>query len=433
MPYKYELYIYIKMVAYHLNKFCDTLDISLLNNLDKIEKELLINASFSCLFEKAGNQDIATKILLHFKLIKIVKGSYVYIGDKNIKNNYQKLKRTGITTIPILDNEKLVKIQKEIEDILLSFPEYNRDINNPHLDIARHKLVYVLGGFAAFANPGSFHNPLVRKLRILCKKNVLSLFQTIASNTYKKEVKDNFNLEMLIDRFMYRLAGQSPSAEAWHRDVVPPELISDNDEIYGGWLNLDSKEQYFSCIPGSHLGIKLKTLKPGFATIPKEDIKDFNVYKDTFVVPPGHMVIFPQYILHEVVSRKVKYDMKRLFIGWRTTKDTTFLHKDMLERLKSQNIIPLPSGQLPPMYASNHGSFFLNKKFKPNPKDDYEVTTIEWSHNTMKDITLVTKKNKDGNEYKIVNRYLKSLEEYRLPMYEKYSDEEIIYYKPLKI
>lgn len=51
----------------------------------------------------------------------------------------------------------------------------------------------------------------------------------------------------------------------------------------------------------------------------------------------------------------------------------------------------------------------------------------------MKDITLVTKKNKDGNEYKIVNRYLKSLEEYRLPMYEKYSDEEINYYKPLKI
>ncbi len=137
------------MVAYHLNKFCDKLDLSLINNLDKTEKELLINASFSCLFEKAGDQDIASKILLHFKLIKIVKNSYVYIGNKNIKNNYQKLKRTGITTIPILDNEKLVEIQKEIEDTLLSFPEYNRDINNPHLDIATHKLVYVLRWFCS--------------------------------------------------------------------------------------------------------------------------------------------------------------------------------------------------------------------------------------------------------------------------------------------
>lgn len=416
-----------------LNSFCETFNTDKLKNIKGIEKELLIDTAFSCLFQKNGNQTIAKKILVYFKLIKIVKGSCIYIGDKNINNNYQKLKRTGVVSIPVLDKKQLDNIHKELDETLLSFPEYNRDSTDKSLDKAKHKLVYVLGGFAAFANPGSFHNPLVRKLRIMCKEKILPLFKIICKNTYDKETKNNFHLEVLIDRLMYRLAQQSPSAESWHRDVIPPELITDNDELYGGWLNLDIKEQYFSCIPGSHLGVKLKTLKPGFATIPKDDIQKFNMYKDKFTVPPGHLIIFPQYILHEVVSKKVNYIMKRLFIGWRTTNEKTFLHKDMLERLQTQDIIPLPSGQLPPMYASNHGSFFLNKQFKPDPSYDYKVNTIEWSQNTMKPVTLLTKVNKDKKEYKIVNRFLKSLEEYNLKKYKEYTEEEINFYKPTKV
>ena len=111
-----------------LYSFCETFDMEKLKNIKDIERELLIDASFSCLFQKNGNQNIAKEILVYFKLIKVVKGSYIYIGDKNINNNYQKLKRTGVVSIPILDKKQLINMHKELEETLLSFPEYNRDL-----------------------------------------------------------------------------------------------------------------------------------------------------------------------------------------------------------------------------------------------------------------------------------------------------------------
>jgi len=103
------------------------------------------------------------------------------------------------------------------------------------------------------------------------------------------------------------------------------------------------------------------------------------VYKKLYEVPPGHVIIFPQY---EVVSKKVDRDMMRMSIGWRTTVSTTFLHADMRERLKDQAIIPLPSGQLPPLYSANHASFLKHKPFKPIPKNTAKVTVDTWFHDS---------------------------------------------------
>ena len=76
--------------------------------------------------------------------------------------------------------------------------------------------------------------------------------------------------------------------------------------------------------------------------------------------------------------------MMRLFIGWRTTISNNFLHKDLEYRLKTQAILPLGSGQLPPMFSLNHRSAFLHKDFKPVNDINQKVSLISWSNNTFK-------------------------------------------------
>jgi hypothetical protein len=312
---------------------------------------------------------------------------------------------------------------------LREFPEYKRNAENPDLDGSGNTLVYVLGGFAALGNPSSFHNDLVRDLRQKCRKAVIPLFKELIDSYVDKKLRSETKLEMLFDRMMYRQKSQQPSAESWHRDVIPPKLIQDNDELFGGWLNLDEDDQYFSCIPGSHLGKKQKDLDEGFATIPKDEVAIIGKYRHRFRVPSGHMIVFPQYVLHEVVSQPSKKNMMRVFTGWRTTISNDYLHSDTKQKIITQSVMPLPSGQKPPMFSANHGSMFRRTQFKPIPDNPQKVSTIEWSVNSfLKELLKVDKR----NEY-IIPRFLDSLSYYKLPMYTPYTEEEMSLYRPQKL
>lgn len=407
-----------------VEKFCETMDTKYLHELSDDTREFFIAMAYTCLSQKYGRQEIAKKVLLHYEEIIENNGYLIYKGKKEL-TSLERLIRTGVTTIPVIDEKNISKYRQKFIQTLREFPEYNRDPKNPDLDGKGNPLVYVLGGFAALGNPASFHNKFVRKLRLKAKEKVKPLFRTVIKSFFRE---GDYKLEMLIDRMMYRMKSQAPPAESWHRDVIPGNMLEKGDELFGGWINLDKTNQYFSCIPGSHLGIDQKTLTPGFATVPKELVKIVSSYKKKIVVPPGHMVIFPQYILHEVVSNKASYDMMRLFTGWRVTTSCKYLHKNMEKLLDTQSIIPLPGGCIPPMHASNHGSFFLRKQFKPIPRFDHKVNLIEWSRDTMQSRTLVRK-----NDYRVVKRYMDSLESYGFPLYTAYTEDEKNEYKPKKI
>lgn len=90
--------------------------------------------------------------------------------------------------------------------------------------------IYVLGGFAAFGNPASFHNSLLRKIRLKCREKAMELFRIMSKNSRRHLSR----LEMLWDRFMFREKGQTPSDETWHRDVIPCNKIDEWDEVFGG-------------------------------------------------------------------------------------------------------------------------------------------------------------------------------------------------------
>lgn len=402
---------------------------------------LSILESFKNLATKHKNPDLIEEsidMLLKENMIELITDS-----DSNkhivLSNNISKsiklgpldsLFVMGATTIPIISESQLNHIQKEFMEEMRQFPEYERNSNSADKTMDGNPITYVLGGFGAFGNPASFHNLTARHLRQDIYKACIGLFRELIDIYNKSHFKDShytYNLEALMDRFMFRLKGTSPTSESWHRDVAKDSYLLEDDEIYGGWINLDNESQYLSFIPGSHLNVRLKGLKEGFAKIRKEDIHLFKKYKQLIEIKPGHCVIFPQYILHEVVGKKQSYDMMRLFIGWRITESLESIHTNSyLETvLQKQGSPLLPSGQKPPLYASNHSSFFQKKAFMINPEYNYKANIKEWSSSTFPSNLI--------KENGIVARYLESLEDNNFPKYPDYTETEKRIYFPHSI
>lgn len=230
----------------------------------------------------------------------------------------------GVTVIP---GPKGLNDCEPLKELIKSPPEF-KDPNGP----------LTLGGFGALAIPSSFHHPNIRFIR--------HKVYNIVKPQLKKYFSNHSYVELLFDRVSIRRVGSSTSAESWHRDVCPDSLPE--DIILGGWINLDPSghpNQTFSCVPGTH---KDKTTKTGFAKT-KEVPKNSKIYE----VPPGHIILFHQNILHEVKAQKTKIESHRLYIGWRLTNSTKPLYDHSLV-IQNQSVPKIPSGQIPPMYAKLH-------------------------------------------------------------------------------
>lgn len=252
----------------------------------------------------------------------------------------------GVLVVP---GVKQLNNSKPLKGLLSAPPEF-LDPNGP----------LTLGGFGALALPSSFHHPDIRFIRSIVYRRI----KPILANHFK-----HTNLELLFDRVSVRRVGTSTSKESWHRDVCPDSL--EDDVILGGWINLDpdgSPPQQFSCSPGTH---KDKTDKTGFAKIEiaPDNTKVYNV-------PPGHIIMFYQNLIHEVKPQKAKFESHRLYLGWRLTNSNKplFNHRDVI---RSQGVPKIPSGQVPPMYAKlhlvNHKHMVeeISRRIKPeylNPK-----------------------------------------------------------------
>ena len=161
-----------------------------------------------------------------------------------------------VIDFPWMTPSKLIQIKREFDTTLRQFREYKEGANE-----------YVMGGFSALGNPSSFHNTLVRTLRMNAMAELIPLFKE-----YISELEgDDWKLEQDIDRMLFRKQGKSPSRETFHRD----EAINaeDSDKIFGGWINLDTHDQFFSCVPGTHTEVQGHS---GFSLI-KDNIRLKNI------------------------------------------------------------------------------------------------------------------------------------------------------------
>jgi hypothetical protein len=119
------------------------------------------------------------------------------------------------------------------------------------------------------------------------------------------------------------------------------------------------------------------------------------------------MIIFPQHLLHEVVSKKSGHEQMRLFTGWRLTIGNEVFHKDdTISAIAELGIPTLASGQLPPMFSTHHATALKQKSFNWLGSDAGPSGTLKEWWDTSFDQNV---KNKHANE---PARYIDPLTKY---------------------
>lgn len=308
----------------------------------------------------------------------------------------QTLLKDGVVVIPAFNTNDLRLYNTASWKCVSEFPEYQDNVT-----------IFTLGAFGALGNPASFHNPVVRHIRINMMSRAVNLFSFFTTLTGCK----GKNLEQLIDRMSIRKQGTTLGKETWHRDQANSPQ---GDMIFGGWVNLDlTNEQRFSCIPGSH--VSRSSIEVGFARETQVDESQKRIYQ----IPPGYCIVFFQNILHEVLPGKIRFDSIRLYLGWRLTDSTISLYNHEVA-IQDQGVPSnLPGGGPITMFAPNHLSF-------------HAQNTITWSQNTFKPQCLEQKNTPKLGQFIIVHKTMKSLREYNLPLYPEYTQEELSILHPAK-
>lgn len=246
----------------------------------------------------------------------------------------------------------------------------------------------VLGGFGALANPGSFHAREIQDLRLLTYYAVSEyLFNWLSiTNKIPDAEKGKYKLESLFDRMCIRNENQGKvSREAWHRDIYSYKVQHEkwaykdrldkeeckkslpNDIFLGGFVNCNnSEDMYFSCVPGMY-GL-FQNSESGFDRISETEHAYLNARKQAIKVPPCHVIIFFQGIVHEInpnatVRHPDDVVSCRLFVGHRLTHDNDCLFgKEVLDSWIENGAVPrIPSGQIPPAWSKSHITFFRQR------------------------------------------------------------------------
>lgn len=367
----------------------------------------------------------------------------------------------GVAVIRVFDEDRRREWNHRLFSAMDEFPEYIRTGR----DVQR-----VLGGFGALGNPSSFHHPAVRELRRYMKRtHILPLFDRYARAKFRSDAGD-VRVETLFDRLCVRYAPfRSPTDEVWHRDVYSggehnlrdlPHTLPGNerDIIVGGWTNLDHRDQAFVGLVNTHeddLGGA-----GGFDVFTPEQIKKYRfpqrlaaqapgegrtgTYGTTIrcneegeiIVPPGHAVLFLQRLVHSVKSGKQPdTPALRVFHGYRLTREAVPLF-DLEGVLRNGSVPRIPSGQVPPMYSSNHYSFMTN------PSHAFHA----WARTTFRPECLFKRTSSKGVRYHTpgseddrnpaanVGRYMPSLAEMGLWTDEyAYSQDDVAVLSPQRL
>ena len=333
----------------------------------------------------------------------------------------------GVSIVPIFSSSKIKTYREGFQNI--QFPEFQAPTSS-----------YVMGGFGAYGNPSSFHNEVVRQMRMEAYPIMKEFFQ---QQFQQEKNNKTFYLEQLFDRMCVRKKNSSIPKETWHRDLSPMVVeihdpkkkeyqVKQDEHVFGGWINLDEEPQYFSCSLRTHREkFLMKKKGNGFALQTKPDPTTTSA---TMVeVPSGHAIVFYQNILHQVLPKKQKQDSFRLFQSFRIVSSTTPpspLHgqETIQQWIEDQATPLLPSGQHPPMYSSNHSSVFL---FSGGKNDPIEFSKA-FHPSCLISNTCQGEKNK-GRPYSIVPRQMTSLCHYQLPLYPPYTQEETNLFFPQKL
>ena len=401
-------------------------------------------------------------------------------------NYANELYHDGVTVVCNEHFQKRVhELRNELEHEFQHFPEFIK--HPPFADMSREpNMRYGMGGTSFLGNPSVFHNEFVRRMRDhVMYVLIRDLFKPLLQIIEAREGRTNLKLQQYVDRVMARPVMESASNESWHRDVAPGAEEMDN--TFGGWINLDvptmirkkqfSGNQTFVCVKGTHKDARTGNL--GFATIADADKPEFKRQYEAqanttncddhgnIVIPPGCIVVFYENLVHSVVGKPVPFTRVRQFFGWRLTPKSNpgvmhsidqdgreYTSDEFAKLLLEQAVIPLKSGQVPPMYPGYYRSAgqaslvnwrkFKNAMLQPNSmryEDDsldtvpvYDAKGNQKFTNKKGEMIPVTEfvSHHRGNVKNINYDYTRSMKSLRdiqsvhgIPLYREYSAREI--------
>ena len=319
------------------------------------------------------------------------------------------LLREGWVVIPTSlksDAEKLQQMRDAFDQHFRESPE----LLDPRPEDPTWK--NILGGFAALGNPSSFHHPFVRAMREMCEAAVLD-HDALPLNGRR--------LEQCFDRMMRRIPGESTDVESWHRDEALN--TQPGDDIFGGWINLDNESQFFSCAPGTHNEPGARDRNAGFARITSPEEKaHYQAIAGAHgpvEIPPGHIMIFYERLVHEVLKVTATRIMRRLFLGWRTTsaREPLFGQQQMDAWIQSQAPPKIKSGQRPAIYPAAYYNFPRNFQRLTDFSVSVFVPACLYPH-------AVRSGAQAGTNWTRVERNMKGLADYNLPLHPAYDEHE---------
>jgi hypothetical protein len=271
----------------------------------------------------------------------------------------------------------------------------------------------VLGSFGALGSASTFHDKFVRDQRLALDKE----FTPQLKNVFPDKL-----VQMVLDRVGYRPAGMAPCPEGAHRDLTQVDMCLKGDIITGGFINNNATEpQFFTCVLGTHTEVDNHTQGLGFSAVIKERMAEINANNmwEKIEIPPGHVLLFDQRLVHRVNSTKYKHPIMRTYISFRmTTSDVPLLHN--IREILEQGAVPLlKSGQMPYMYPqlylANWQHLLINesKRFPEAMKEDKKFSGKCLANNNL-----------EHGSYTVLKRVCPSLREMGIE-FEPYTQQEI--------
>ena len=330
----------------------------------------------------------------------------------------------GYTVLPVaIFTHNLQTFQANFQDTCRTFPEFQYGYFDKRGRMA-------MGGFGALNHASAYHNPFVRNVRKHAMRACVPFFSFLVQLMERNDLR----LEQPIDRTMLRRKGDTPSRETWHRDessLTDPNR-GDDDVLFGGWVNFDDKPQLFSCVPRTHLVVPGAR---GFFKLPKDQHNKYQKRSVKVNVPPGHLLVFYENIIHEVLAKRAKHDQYRVFLAWRLTTSNTPLVKNIKDVLKRQEVVRIKSGQWPRMYPQLYWtnwrdkiSQFTNQALKPELRSTRVVVSGRAQGETVTVPVWMQRYNLGASD--AVMPGLKPLAYLGVQPYPEYTKEEIAMHEP---
>ena len=337
------------------------------------------------------------------------------------------LQTLGYVVFPVFDADEMKSISQEFVRISMNAPELQ-----PHATPKR--LVMGAVGYVPLAS--MVYHPFFRKINERVYEKAKQLFTTLAKG-------ENTLFSMLPDRLLMRFPDQKVDEKGkWHQDDAAN--ATENDECYGGWVNLNHDEtQYFKCLPGTHkphheLFEKLEQKdggRRGYANFRSKD--DYELLENFWKtegkrlvdIPPGHVLVFREtlihtvfknpptdnYILRQHVSFLLSDHPSAVPLHDRPTNKKFAKRPKLIKYFKDQAIVPVRSGQETPVYSPFN--LFPGSKRALEDLSSHYIEACK----------------KDG----LVKRFLPSMKELEnasgVAMHDPMTEDEIALYLPRKL